>query len=192
MAGKTDTMISVERIEDWRGQNVIDRSGEQLGKLEEVFFDSATGTPLVIAVKSGLLGRKSTLVPVDNASVGPDYVRVTHDKDAVDRAAGIGGEGAPDAADLGAVGAAYGLKFSDRVRLESATERDASRAQAEAARARAQELEAEAERKRVAHEAASERAETAGDDAGRAEREAQESRRAAEAARAEADRHSSA
>jgi hypothetical protein len=187
--GMDPVVISVEHIEAWRGQPVIDPDGEQLGKLDEVFFDAASGTPLLISVKSGLLGRKSTLVPVDDATVGPDYVRVTHRQDAVDRAAGIGGEAAPDADQLGALGAAYGLKFSDQVRLESATERDANRAEAEAARARAEQLEADAEHKRLAREAAQEQAAAAGDSAGRAEREADEARRAAEAAREHADRY---
>jgi hypothetical protein len=180
-------MIGVEHIEDWRGQTVIDPDGEQLGKLDDVFFDSVSGTPLLIAVKSGLLGRTSTLVPINDATVGPDYVRVTHGKEAVQRAAGIGGEAAPDDAQLGELGTVYGLKFSDRVRLESATERETNHAEAQAARDRAEQLEAEAQEKQAARDAAHERAHTAGDDAGRAEREADEAREAAEAARRQAD-----
>lgn len=190
--GIKQPVIAVDDIAAWRGAQVIDPDGEQLGKLEDVFFDSGSGTPLLIAVKSGLLGRKSTLVPINDATVGPDYVRVPHRKEAVERAAGIGGEGAPDADQLGALGSAYGLKFSDQVRLESATARETNRAEAEAARARAEQLEADAEQKRAAHAAAHERAGTAGDDAGRAEREAQDAQQAAEAARAQADRYGSA
>lgn len=186
--GMVHVVIGVERIEAWRGQQVIDPDGEQLGKLDEVFFDAASGTPLLIAVKSGLLGRKSALVPVNDATVGPDYVRVTHRKEAVDEAGGIGGEGAPDAEQLGALGSVYGLKFSDLVRLESATERETKRAEAEAARARAEQLEAEAERKLAEREAAHEQAEAAGDSAGLAEREADDARQAAVEAREDADR----
>lgn len=182
-------VIGVEHIEAWRGQAVIDPDGEQLGKLDEVFFDAASGTPLLIAVKSGLLGRKSTLVPVHEATVGPDYVRVTHPRQAVDRAAGIGGEAAPDADQLSALGNAYGLKFSDRVRLESATERESKRAEAEAARARADQLEADAEHKLAAREAAQTEAADAGDSAGRAKREADDARHAAAQAREQADRY---
>jgi len=187
--GMDPIVIGVEHIEAWRGQPVIDPDGEQLGKLDEVFFDAASGTPLLISVKSGLLGRKSTLVPVVDATVGPDYVRVTHRQEAVDRAAGIGGDAAPDADQLGALGSAYGLKFSDRVRLESATQREANRAEAEAARARAEQLEADAARKLAAREAAQEQATAAGDSAGRAEREADEARQAAAEAREHADRY---
>jgi hypothetical protein len=182
-------VIGVEHIEAWRGQPVIDPDGEQLGKLDEVFFDAASSTPLLISVKSGLLGRKSTLVPIDDATVGPDYVRVRHRQAVVDGAAGIGGDGTPDGDQLNALGNAYGLKFADRVRLESATARDAKRAEADAARARAEQLEADAEHKLAAREAAQEEAAAAGDSAGRAEREADDARQAAENAREHADRY---
>jgi ribosomal 30S subunit maturation factor RimM len=190
-AGIHQGVIGVDQIEAWRGQRVIDPDGEQLGKLDEVFFDAASGMPLLIAVKSGLLGRKSTLVPINDATVGPDYVRVTHRKEVVDQAAGIGGEAAPDAVALGALGGAYGLKFADRVRLESATEREATRAQAQEARAHAGQLEADAQRKLAAHEVAHEQAQTAGDSAGRAERDADEAQQAAVEAREQADRFGS-
>lgn len=180
-------MIGVEHIEEWRGRQVLDPAGEQLGKLEEVLFDSVTDTPLLISVKSGLLGRRSALVPVDGATVGPDYVRVAHRKAQVDRVHGF--DGLPDATQLGALGGVYGLEFSDRVRLETASEREANRAEAEAARARAEQLEAEAEQKLAAREAAHERAQVAGDDEGRAEREAAEARQAALEARKHADRY---
>jgi sporulation protein YlmC with PRC-barrel domain len=180
-------MIGVEHIEEWRGHQVLDAAGEQLGKLEDVLFDSGSGTPLLISVKSGLLGRRSALVPVDGATVGPNYIRVAHRKEEVDRVDAF--DGVPDAEQLGALGGVYGLEFSDRVRLESASQRETNRAEAEAARARADQLEAAAQRKLAAHEAAHERAQTAGDDAGRAEREAAEARQAALEAREQADRY---
>lgn len=182
-------MITVDHIEAWRGQQVLDERGEQLGKLDDVYFDSASGTPLLIAVKSGLLGRKSSLIPIDGAVVGPDYVRVAHDRAAVERAAGTTGDGVPDADELRSLGAAYGLAFADRVSLESASEVETNRAEAEAARARAQQLEAEAQSKLAARDAARERAEGAGHDADDADREAQRAREAAADARRQADQY---
>ena len=73
-------MIQVENITDWRGQEVVDRKGEKLGKLEEVYFDGETDEPAFIAVKTGLLSKSITLVPLGGASVGRDYVRVDHAK----------------------------------------------------------------------------------------------------------------
>lgn len=185
-------MIGVDRIEAWKGQKVIDVADEDLGKLDDVFFDAASGTPLLISVKSGLLGRRSTFVPIDGAKVGPDYLRVAHAKEQIERAGESRTDGAPGDEELAAIGSAYGLRFSDRVRLQSATEIEATRAEAEAARERAEQLEAEAERKHAAHQAAREQAESAGETAGQTEREAQEARQAALEARQQADRYGDA
>jgi sporulation protein YlmC with PRC-barrel domain len=182
-------MIGVDHIEAWRGQPVLDTSGEQLGKLDDVYFDAASGTPMLISVKRGLLGRKSALVPIDGAMVGPDYVRVAHSHDAVDRAAASAGDGVPDGDQLSALGTVYGLKFADRVALESAADVEARRAEAQAARARADQLEAQARDKIAAREVADERAQGASQDAGQAEREAKAARQAALEARQQATRY---
>ena len=73
-------MIDVENITDWRGQEVVDRSGEKLGKAEEIYFDGETDEPTFIAVKSGTISKSLTLVPLARASVGRDYVRVDRAK----------------------------------------------------------------------------------------------------------------
>jgi sporulation protein YlmC with PRC-barrel domain len=182
-------MIGVEHIEEWRGQQVLDSAGEQLGKLEEIYFDQSSGTPMLAAVKSGLLGRHSKLVPIDGATVSRDYVRVVHDKAAVDAAPEASGETAPDAAALDAVGAAYGLKFADRVALESSGEAETRRAEAEEARARADQLAQDARDKIEARDAAHERAHGASEAATQAELEAEEARQAALQAREKAQRY---
>ena len=73
-------MIAVENITDWRGQEVVDAKGEKLGKLEQVYFDGETDEPTFVAVKSGLVSKSVTLVPLERASVGRDYVRVNRAK----------------------------------------------------------------------------------------------------------------
>ena len=182
-------MINVEHIEGWRGQQVLDAAGEQLGKLEEIYFDKSSGTPLLVTIKSGLLGRHSKLVPIDGASVSRDYVRLVHDKATVDSAPEAAGDRAPDSAALDAVGAAYGLKFSERVELETSGEAEARRAEAEAARVRADQLAREAGEKIEARDAAHERAHGASEAATQAEREAEKARQAALDAREKAQRY---
>ena len=71
-------MVHAEDSSAWRGQLVIDPDGEQVGKLDDVLFDVGSGTSLLLSVKSGLLGRRTTLIPVEGATVGPDSVRVTY------------------------------------------------------------------------------------------------------------------
>lgn len=73
-------MIAVESIADWRGQEVVDPNGEKLGKLEEIYYDGETDEPVFVAVKTGLVSKSLTLVPLLRATVGRDYVRVDRRK----------------------------------------------------------------------------------------------------------------
>ena len=182
-------MIPAEHIEDWRGKEVRDPDGESLGKLQEIYFDVGTGTPILGSIKSGLLGRHMKMIPIDGAVVGTDYLRVKHAKSAIDGSPEADKEDPPNAVELDEIGKAYGLRFSDQVRLEGATAADARRAEAEAARQRAEQAETTAREKAAALEAAQSRAKGATTDAGQAEREAEEAREAARRARADAQRH---
>jgi ribosomal 30S subunit maturation factor RimM len=185
-------VIAAEHIEDWRGSEVRDPAGESLGKLQEVFFDAPTGTPILFAIRSGLLGRHIKLIPADDALVGPGYVRVHYARAAIDASPDSEREQTPDAAELDQIGEAYGVRFSEKVRLESATAAETRRAEAAEARRRAEQLEAEAAEKATAHEAARSRYEGASSEAERAEREAREAAEAARRARLEAERHGEA
>lgn len=72
--------ISVEDIKQWRGQDVIDPEGKKLGTLEEIMYDTGADLPAFAAVKSGLLGKRLTLVPLPGSMVGQSYLRVRIEK----------------------------------------------------------------------------------------------------------------
>jgi hypothetical protein len=182
-------MINVEHIEDWRGKDVVDPDGVSLGKLQEVFYDKGTQTPILLSTKGGLLSRKVKLIPVDGSRVGPDYIRVAHDKASVDASPDGAPDLIPDAQELDTIGEAYGLRFSERVTLESATVIEERRVEARAARERATELDAQARELAAERDAAHAEAEGAHESASQAERDAERARQAAEQARAEAARY---
>jgi uncharacterized protein YrrD len=73
-------VFPVENIAEWRGQDVVDTSGNKLGRLEQIYFDGETDEPVFAGVKSGRLSRSLTLVPLAHASVGRDFVRVQRTK----------------------------------------------------------------------------------------------------------------
>jgi hypothetical protein len=179
--------ITIRRIEDWRGRDVRDPADEPLGKLQEIWLDVETGTPLLASIKSGLLGRHTKMIPIDGATVSPDHLRVAHAKATIDASPDADGEDPPGAVELDEIGKAYGLRFSDQVRLESATEVDRRRAEAEAARQRAEELENEAREKAAALEEARTRSQETSERAAQAHRVAERAREAARRARADAD-----
>jgi hypothetical protein len=182
-------MIAAEHIEDWRGSELRDPSGESIGKLHEVYLDVDTGTPILFATKSGLLGRHVKMIPADGAVVGPNYVRVKHDQASIESSPNADKDEPPDAVELDEIGKAYDLRFSEKVRLESATVAEARRAEAAEAHRRAEELEAQAREKAAALQSAKSRSEGASTEAQQAEAEAEEAREAARRARLEADRH---
>jgi PRC-barrel domain len=78
--GSTARMFTVEDIKAWRGQDVVDPGGDKLGKLEEIYYDMDSDVPAFAAVKTGLIGKHLSLVPLAGASVGQSYVRVTRAK----------------------------------------------------------------------------------------------------------------
>lgn len=181
-------MINVERIEEWRGETVIDASGEQLGKLDEVYFDAKRGDALLVAVRSGVFGRRARLAPIAGASVGRAYLRLAHSKQQFDASAETGSEGGLDEGALDAVESSYGVKLPEELELWSASEMEAHRAEAEEIRRRADELERQAQAKLAARDAAREQAQGAATSAEAAERDAEQAREAAVAAREQANR----
>jgi hypothetical protein len=72
----------------WHGKTLIDRDGDKIGKLEEVYVDVETDEPQFGTVKEGLIGRHLTFVPLAGIHVGPDELQVTVTKEQV--------RGAPD------------------------------------------------------------------------------------------------
>jgi hypothetical protein len=61
---------------DWRGKDLIDRDGERIGKLEDVYFDIETDQPEFGTVKGGLFERHLTFVPLNHIFAGPDNLQV--------------------------------------------------------------------------------------------------------------------
>jgi hypothetical protein len=176
-------MLSVEQIVDWRGQAVFDSAGERLGKLSEVYYDRASGLALLGSVSSGLFGRRATLVPLDRASAGRDFVRVAYPADTVKLLEGV--EIAPTLSDdtLGRVRSVYGVRIESEMQVESAALLDQRREEAEKAATRADALEREALRAAEDAKTARGRADEAAAAADAAERAVAQLRDEAAAAR---------
>jgi PRC-barrel domain protein len=69
-------VATVESIESWRGQDVLDSAGETVGRLEEVYHDAAGDEPVLISIKRGRLGHQVKLAPLSDAAASRDYVRL--------------------------------------------------------------------------------------------------------------------
>ncbi|MDA8395311.1 MAG: PRC-barrel domain-containing protein [Candidatus Dormibacteraeota bacterium] len=64
-------------IAAWHGKTLVDRDGERIGKLEDVYVDVETDEPQFGTVKEGFIGRHLTFVPLAGIKVGPDALQVT-------------------------------------------------------------------------------------------------------------------
>ncbi len=188
--------FEVEQVEDWKGQEVVDPSGEKVGKLEEIFLEVDSDDAGIGSVKTGLFGRKHSLVPLDGATFTPDAVRVTVTKDQVKDAPTADPEDPLTGKQESAMLTHYGLPPSgasedDRagVRFETAGLRAERSAEAARLREEASRMDRTAKAQTSAAESAGEQAEVARrerqDSTGKAD---DASRRAGEL-REEADRH---
>lgn len=77
-------MLEAENVRDWREHDVVDPSGDKIGKLEAIYVDTATDRPAFASVRIGIVGRhRLTLVPLGGATVAPSYLRVAYPKNQV-------------------------------------------------------------------------------------------------------------
>lgn len=70
-------------VGEWLGKPIIDRDGERIGKLRDVYVDVETDEPQFGTVKEGVFTRHLTFVPLAGVQVGPDYLQVTATKEQV-------------------------------------------------------------------------------------------------------------
>ena len=170
-------MPTVESIESWRGQDVLDSVGEKVGRLEEVYYDAAGDEPVLISIKHGRLGHQVKLAPLSDAAVSRDYVRLPFTGEQLG--------GAPDvtigdeltAEQCAAVLALFAVRQASGP-LVGASLLARRNDEAEQARRRADELELTAEERKREAEEARHRAGAASEEA----RAAQRAREQAEAA----------
>jgi len=99
-------------IREWRGHDVVDADGHKIGELESVYVDTATDLPSFGAVRVGLPTRhRLVFVPLDRATVGPGYLKVSYDRKHVRNAPSIDTDGELPAGDEEAIFKHYDLAY---------------------------------------------------------------------------------
>ena len=105
------TVIPIEDVTQWCGQDVLDPAGEKLGKLDQVFWDTEIDAPAFAAVKSGTLSKHLTLVSLGGATAGQAHLRVTVDKGRFKKAPSFAPDAELTADDERAAYEYYGLEY---------------------------------------------------------------------------------
>src|SRR4051795_8363377 len=78
--GATTTMIDTDSISQVIGKDVYDSAGNKIGSASEVYLDDESGQPEWVTVKTGLFGTKESFVPIRDADLTDDGVRVAVSK----------------------------------------------------------------------------------------------------------------
>ena len=86
-------MIGTESISRVIGQDVYDETGSKIGSASEVYLDDETGQPEWLTVRTGLFGTKESFVPIRDADLTNDGLRVPVSKDRVKDAPKIDTDG---------------------------------------------------------------------------------------------------
>ena len=89
----TDPTVAHRDFSEWHGRELVDRDGERIGKLEDVYFDVGTDQPEFATVKEGWIGRHITFVPLTGITIGPDNLQVSASKAEVKGAPNLDLEG---------------------------------------------------------------------------------------------------
>jgi hypothetical protein len=70
-------------VAEWHGKMLVDRDGEKIGKLQDVYVDVETDEPQFGTAKEGFIDRHLTFVPLSGLQIGTDDLRVTVTKEQV-------------------------------------------------------------------------------------------------------------
>ena len=111
-AKRESFMSTFEDVREWRGRTVIDRDGDKIGKLEEIYLDRETEQPEWALVNTGLFGTKSSFVPLQGAQSEDDNVRVAYGKQQVKDAPSIEADRELSEQEEGALYRHYGFEYS--------------------------------------------------------------------------------
>ena len=99
-------------IREWRGHDVVDADGHKIGELEAIYVDTSTDLPAFATVTVGMPTRhRLVFVPLAQATVGPGYLKVAHDRKQVKDSPSISTDGELPAADEEAIFKHYGLTY---------------------------------------------------------------------------------
>jgi uncharacterized protein (TIGR02271 family) len=103
----------IDTAQGWQGRTMVDPAGAKIGTIADIYLDDDTGQPEWATVKTGLLGGRQSFVPLAEAEVVGDSVRVPYDKDRVKSAPAIPAEGQLSQDEEATLYRHYGLGYGE-------------------------------------------------------------------------------
>ncbi|MGY1732876.1 PRC and DUF2382 domain-containing protein [Geodermatophilus sp. SYSU D01045] len=117
-------MIGTDTISRVIGQDVYDEAGEKIGSASEVYLDDETGQPEWATVRTGLFGTKESFVPLRDADLTNDGLRVRVSKAQVKDAPKIDTDGHLSPQEEQELYRYYGLGFGSGTQTTTQTTTD--------------------------------------------------------------------
>ena len=71
--------VDIETALDWRGRTVVDRDGEKIGTLEEIYLDDSE-RPTWGSIQTGLFGLRQSLAPLSEAQLDGEHLRLPYER----------------------------------------------------------------------------------------------------------------
>jgi len=106
--------IDKDRILELRGADLLDASGDRVGKVVEIYLDADSGEPEWALLHTGLFGSKQTFVPLRGATEDDGDLRVPHTKKLVGAAPHVDPTGQLTKDQESALYRHYGIDREDR------------------------------------------------------------------------------
>jgi uncharacterized protein (TIGR02271 family) len=73
----------------WRGSDAVDRDGNKIGTIDQIYLDNETNQPEWVTVRTGMLGRRTSFVPVTGASMEGGVVHLPYERTQIEQAPNI-------------------------------------------------------------------------------------------------------
>src|SRR5215208_2673659 len=106
-------MLTMENVDQWRGCDLVDSSGDKIGSIDDIYLDDDTGQPEFALVKTGFFGTGSHFVPLQTATQSGDQIQVPFTKDQVKDAPGLDADDHLSQEQEARLYSHYGISYSE-------------------------------------------------------------------------------
>jgi uncharacterized protein (TIGR02271 family) len=107
-------MPQLQTALDWRGRDLVDRDGNKVGGIQEIYLDRDTEQPEWALVNTGLFGTRSTFVPLTDATEAEDAIKVPFEKSQIKDAPNVDADQELSQDEEASLYRHYGFDYSER------------------------------------------------------------------------------
>ena len=103
-----------QQLQGWIGRDLIDGSGQRVGRIADIYLDDDTGEPEWLAVSTGTMGGKVSFVPLTGAAVSGNDLQVQFTQDQITGSPHADADGQLSQDEEARLYAHYGYDYGER------------------------------------------------------------------------------